>query len=187
MILTGVILSSLFEALTTALQYFASDVQVASIIFWTFGDLSSSTWQKFFILLIIIVPSLAFFMKNAWNYNVLNTGDETAMSLGVNPERMRISGMVVASLVVSVVIAFFGIIAFVGLVVPHIVRRIIGSDERYLIPASSLFGGLFLLIADTVARTIISPVVLPVGIITSFLGAPLFLYLLLKKEKRGYW
>jgi iron complex transport system permease protein len=95
--------------------------------------------------------------------------------------------MVVASLVVSVVIAFFGIIAFVGLVVPHIVRRIIGSDERYLIPASSLFGGLFLLIADTVARTIISPVVLPVGIITSFLGAPLFLYLLLKKEKRGYW
>ena len=187
MILTGVILGSLFGSLTTAMQYFATDVQIASIVFWTFGDLSSSTWLNFFILLIIIVPSLAFFMKNAWNYNVLNTGDDTAESLGVNPNRIRISGMIVASLIVSVVIAFFGIIAFVGLVVPHIVRRIIGSDERYLIPASSLFGGLFLLIADTLARTIISPIVLPVGILTSFLGAPLFLYLLLKKEKRGYW
>ncbi|MFW9987551.1 MAG: FecCD family ABC transporter permease [Candidatus Odinarchaeota archaeon] len=187
MILTGVILGSLFGALTTALQYFASDVQIASIVFWTFGDLSRSTWENFFILLLIILPALIFFIRNAWNYNVLNTGDETAESLGVNTERIRISGMVVASLVVSVVVAFFGIIAFVGLVVPHIVRRIIGSDERYLILASSLFGGLFLLIADIIARTIISPIVLPVGILTSFLGAPLFLYLLLKKEKRGYW
>jgi iron complex transport system permease protein len=187
MILTGVILGSLFAALTTAIQYFASDVQIASILFWTFGDLSRSTWENFFILLIIILPALIFFIKNAWNYNALNTGDETAESLGINTDKIRTSGMIVASLMVSVVVAFFGIIAFVGLVVPHIVRRIIGSDERYLIPASSLFGGLFLLIADIIARTIISPIVLPVGILTSFLGAPLFLYLLLKKEKRGYW
>lgn len=187
MILTGVIMGSLFSALTTALMYFASDVQIASIIFWTFGDLSRSTWSNFFILCVVILPALLYFMKNAWNYNALNSGDETAESLGVNTERLRISGMLVASLIVSVVIAFFGVIAFVGLVVPHIVRRIIGGDERYLIPASSLFGAVFLLIADTIARTIISPIVLPIGILTSFLGAPMFLYLLLKKEKRGFW
>ena len=187
MILTGIIIGSLFGALTASIQYFASDVQIASILFWMFGDLSRSTWENFFLLLIIITPALIFFIRNAWNYNVLNSGDETAESLGVNTDKIRISGMLVASLVVSVVTAFFGIIAFVGLVVPHIVRRIIGSDERYLIPASSLFGGLFLLIADIIARTIISPIVLPVGILTSFLGAPLFLYLLLKKETRGYW
>ncbi|MBD3339624.1 MAG: iron chelate uptake ABC transporter family permease subunit [Candidatus Lokiarchaeota archaeon] len=187
MILTGIILGSLFSALTTALMYFANDVQIASVIFWTFGDLNRATWNNFFILSIILVPALIYFMKNAWNYNVLNSGDETAESLGVNCDRLRIYGMIVASLTVSVVIAFFGIIAFVGLVVPHIVRRIIGGDERYLIPASCLFGGVFLLIADTIARTIISPIVLPVGILTSFLGAPLFLYLLLKKEDRGFW
>jgi iron complex transport system permease protein len=187
MILTGVILGSLFSALTTALMYFASDVQIASIIFWTFGDLSRATWTKFFILSAIILPSLIYFMRNGWNYNVLNSGDETAESLGVNTERLRITGMIIASLTVSVVVAFFGIIAFVGLVVPHIVRRIIGADERYLIPASALFGGLFLLIADTIARTIISPIILPIGILTSFLGAPMFLYLLLKKEQSGYW
>ncbi len=187
MILTGIILGSLFQALTASLQYFASDVQVAAIIFWTFGDLSRSDWNDFLLLLFIIIPALLFFIRNAWNYNVLNTGDETSKSLGINPDRIRISGLVIASLIVSVVVALFGIIAFVGLVVPHIVRRIIGSDERYSIPSSALFGGLFLLIADILARTIISPIVLPVGILTSFLGAPLFLYLLLKKEKGGNW
>jgi len=187
MILTGVVLGSLFSALTTALMYFASDVQIASVIFWTFGDFSRSTWDNFLILCVIIFPAFIYFLKNAWDYNALNSGDETAESLGVNTNRLRIMGMLVASLIVSVVTAFFGVVAFVGLVVPHIVRRIIGGDERYLIPASSIFGGAFLLIADTIARTIISPIVLPIGILTSFMGAPMFLYLLLKKEKRGFW
>ena len=187
MILTGVILGSLFSALTTALMYFASDVQIASVIFWTFGDFSRSTWDYFLILSVIIFPAFLYFLKNAWDYNALNSGDETAESIGVNTERLRITGMLVASLIVSVVTAFFGVVAFVGLVVPHIVRRIIGGDVRYLIPASSVFGGAFLLIADTIARSIISPIVLPIGILTSFMGAPMFLYLLLKKQNRGFW
>ncbi len=188
MILCGVILGAFFQALTTALQYLcADDIQIASIVFWSFGNLAKSTWEIFLILFCVTSLCLAFFMRNSWHYYVLNSGEETAKSLGVNTVRMRTAGMVVASLTVSVVIAFFGIIAFVGLIVPHIVRRIIGGNERYLIPAASLFGGLFLLIADTIARTVISPQVLPVGVLTSFIGAPLFLYLLLKKEKRGYW
>jgi iron complex transport system permease protein len=95
--------------------------------------------------------------------------------------------MVTASLATAIAVSFFGIIAFVGLVVPHIVRRIIGGDERFLVPASAIFGGMFLLVSDTIARTLLAPVVLPVGILTSFLGAPLFLYLLIKGIGKGYW
>jgi len=187
LILTGIVLGSLFAALTTALQYFADDVQLASIVFWTFGDVSRAVWRDCLILGVVAAASVAYFMRNSWNYNVLDAGDETAKSLGVNAGRLRVSGMIAASFSTAVVVSYFGIIAFIGLVVPHIVRRIIGSDEQFLIPASALFGGLFLLVSDTAARTVIAPVVLPVGILTSFLGAPLFLYLLIKNLGRRYW
>jgi iron complex transport system permease protein len=130
---------------------------------------------------------MVIFLRNRWNYNALDTGDEMARSLGVHVQRTRLTGMVTASLATAVTVSFFGIIAFVGLVVPHIVRRVIGGDERFMIPASALFGGTFLLVSDTIARTIIAPVVLPVGILTSFLGAPLFLYLLIRGIGKGYW
>lgn len=187
LILIGIILGSLFNALTIALEYFAHDVQLASIVFWTFGDLSRSSWNDFFIILVIFIPTLLYFMRNAWNYNVLNIGDETAKSLGINAGRLRVIGMVAACLSIAVIVSFFGIISFVGLIVPHIVRRIIGGDEKYLIPGSALFGGFFLLISDMLARTVIAPIVLPVGVLTSFIGAPMFLYLLIKKEKKGFW
>ncbi|MCK4996735.1 iron ABC transporter permease [Candidatus Pacearchaeota archaeon] len=185
MILTGIALGSLATAGYTSLQYFADDIQLSSIIFWTFGDLGRGNWKDFIILSLVIVPSTIYFIKNSFNYNVLDAGDETAKSLGINVKGLRLWGMLIASLSTALVVSFFGIIAFVGLVVPHIVRRIIGSNERFLIPASAIFGALFLLISDTIARTIISPIVLPVGILTSFLGAPLFLYLLIRGIKEG--
>ncbi len=184
MVLTGIVVGSLFTAATTALEYFADDLQLASIVFWTFGDLGRASWRDFLILAGVTIPVTLYFTWNSWNYNALDAGDETAQSLGVNLNRVRNRGMVVASLATALVVSFFGIIAFVGLAAPHMVRRIIGSDERFLIPASALFGGLFLLIADTAARTVIAPVVLPVGILTSFLGGPLFLYLLIKGLRR---
>ncbi|MBI9037666.1 MAG: iron ABC transporter permease [Bacteroidales bacterium] len=187
LILTGIILGSLFLAATTAMEYFADDMELASIIFWTFGDLGRASWRDFFILFALIIPAFLFFIRNRWNYNLLDTGDETAKSLGVNVNKVRIFGLIIASLITSITVSFFGIIAFVGLVVPHIIRRIIGNDERFLIPASAIFGGVFLLICDTIARTIISPIVLPVGIITSFVGAPLFIFLLIKRKGRGKW
>ncbi|MFC1557022.1 FecCD family ABC transporter permease [candidate division KSB1 bacterium] len=187
MILTGIILGSLFTAATTVLQYCADDIQLASIVFWTFGDLGRAVWRDFIILAAVTLPATAYFVRNSWNYNVLNSGDETAQSLGINTNQVRIIGMLIASLTTAVVVSYFGIIAFVGLVVPHIVRILIGGDEWFLIPASALFGGWFLLTSDTVARTILAPVVLPVGILTSFLGAPLFLYLLIKGMQRRYW
>ena len=185
MVLAGIALGSLFTAGMTSLQYFASDVELASVIFWTFGDLGKATWRDFFILAAVVIPTMMYFIKKSWDFNALDGGDETAKSLGVNVEKVRVKGMLAASLVTALIVSFFGIIGFVGLVVPHIVRKIIGGNERFLIPASALFGGVFLLASDTAARTAISPVILPVGILTSFLGAPLFLYLLIKG--RSYW
>ncbi|MBN2165404.1 MAG: iron ABC transporter permease [Marinilabiliaceae bacterium] len=186
-ILSGIIISSLFGAGISAMQYFSDNVQLASIIFWTFGDLGRSEWDNLWILILLVIPALIFFMWQSWNYKSLQAGDEYAKSLGINPVKIRLIGMIVASLITASVVSFYGIIAFVGLVVPHIVRRLIGGDDFFLIPASALFGGVFLLLSDTLARTIISPVILPVGILTSFLGAPLFLFLLIKGVGKGYW
>lgn len=182
MILMGIILGSLFSAGSTALQYFANDVQLAAIVYWTFGDLGRADWHEFAIIAVISVPSMIFFYKNSWNYSSLDAGDEVAQSLGVNINKTRVAGMVVASLLTAVIISFFGIIAYVGLVVPHMIRRILGNDERFLVLGSAIFGSVFLLVADTIARTVLSPVILPVGVLTSFLGAPLFIYLLFKKQ-----
>lgn len=187
MVLTGIIASSLFTALTTGLQFIADDVQLAAIVFWTFGDLSKGGWDILLIQAVIIIPSVIYFMFHRWNYNALDSGDEAAISLGANIKKLRINGMIIASAATAVVVSFYGIIAFVGLVVPHIVRRLIGSNERFLLPASALTGAAFLLGCDIVARTIISPVVLPVGILTSIIGAPLFIILLLGGVGISQW
>jgi len=187
MVLTGIIASSLFTALTTGLQFIADDVQLAAIVFWTFGDLSKGGWDILLIQAVIIIPSVIYFMFNRWNYNALDSGDEAAISLGANIKMLRMNGMIVASAATAVVVSFYGIIAFVGLVVPHIVRRLIGSNERFLLPASALTGAAFLLGCDILARTIISPVVLPVGILTSIIGAPLFIVLLLGGVGLSQW
>lgn len=183
MILTGVAMGSLATAGTTAMEYFADDVQLSSIIFWTFGDMGRTGWEEVFLMLAVTLPAVIYFTWNGWRYNALDTGDETAKSLGVNTERLRLMGMGAASLVTALIISFVGIIGFIGLVVPHIVRKIIGADQRFLLPASALVGAVLLLVGDTVARTVISPVVLPVGILTSFIGAPLFIYLVIRGKE----
>lgn len=183
-ILSGVVLSSLFGAGISAMQYFSNDVQLASIVFWSFGDMGRASWNDITLLAICFVAALIYILKNTWNYNSLKTGDDYAKSLGVNPEKIRLIGMIVVSLITSISVAFYGMIGFVGLLGPHIMRRIIGNHEAYLIPASAVFGSFLLLLADTFARTVIAPVVLPVGIVTSFLGAPLFIFLLIKGQNK---
>jgi iron complex transport system permease protein len=185
MILAGVALGSLFTAGYTAMQYFASETELASIVFWTFGDIGRATWRDFYIMLAAVVPSSAYFLRKSWDYDVLDSGDESAKGLGVDVEKLRLHGMLLSCLVTALIVSFVGIIGFVGLVVPHIIRRIIGGNERYLIPTSFVLGAVLLLASDTAARTIIAPMVLPVGILTSFLGAPLFIYLVV--QGREYW
>ncbi|MBE3571865.1 MAG: iron ABC transporter permease [Moorella humiferrea] len=178
MVLSGVALGSLFSAATIIIQYFASDVQVAAIVFWTFGDIGRASWRDLEIMVLVIAVAFLYFMANRWNYNALDGGEETAKGLGVNVEKVRLLGMFTASLITAAIVSFLGIIGFIGLVGPHLMRRLIGGDHRFLIPAAGVMGGLLLLAADTVGRTVIAPVVLPVGAITSFMGAPMFLYLL---------
>lgn len=183
MILAGVAMGSLATAGTTALEYFADEVQLSSIIFWTFGDMGRAGWDEILLMAIVTVPALIYFTFNGWKYNAMDAGDETAKSLGVNIEMIRMIGMSIASITTAFIISFVGIIGFVGLVVPHIVRKIIGTDQRFLIPATAITGAVLLLLSDTVARSLLSPVILPVGILTSFLGAPLFLYLVIRGKE----
>ncbi len=183
MILAGVAMGSLATAGTTAMEYFADDVELSSIIFWTFGDMGRTGWDEVFIMFGVVALAMVYFIFSGWSYNALDAGDDTARSLGINTERLRLLGLGAASLVTAVIISFVGIIGFVGLVIPHIVRKIIGTDQRFLIPTSAIAGAVLLLLSDTVARTVISPVVLPVGILTSFLGAPLFLYLVIRGKE----
>lgn len=184
MVLAGVALSSLFTAGTMFLQYFADDTQLATVVFWTFGDVGRVNWLELEIMTGVVLLAVIFFIANCWNYNAIDAGDETAKSLGVNVEKIRLIGMVIAALVSAVIVAFLGVIGFVGLICPHMVRRVIGDDQRYLIPGSTLLGGILLLVSDTAARLIVSPYVLPVSVLTAFMGAPTFIYLLLRGYRR---
>jgi len=180
LILAGVALSAFFGSATMLLQYFASDIQIASAVFWTFGDLKKAQWPELAVIAIAMLPPAAYFLWKGWHFNAMVWGDDTAKSLGVNVYSLRLASLVLAALAASVTTAFMGIIGFVGLIAPHIVRMIIGQDHRFLFPYAALAGGLLLLVSDLLARTVMAPIVLPVGILTSFAGAPLFLYLLMK-------
>ncbi len=184
MVLAGVALGALFTAGTMFLQFFADDVQLAAMVFWTFGDVSRASWSELAIMTVVVLAASAYFIANGWNYNAVDAGDETAKGLGVKVERTRMVGMMIASLVTAVIVAFLGIIGFVGLVCPHMIRRLIGGDHRFLLPATLIMGGLLLLASDTVARLILAPHLLPVSVLTAFLGAPVFLWLIIRGYRR---
>lgn len=183
-VLAGVAISALFTGATALIQYFAEDAQVAAVVFWTFGDLGRVSYKELAICATVVAASAVFFWVNRWNYNAMDMGDGSAHGLGVNVDRTRLLGMIVAAAASSCIIAFCGTINFVGLIAPHIMRRLIGSDYRYLLPASACAGACVLLASDLVARLAIPPVILPISAITSFIGAPLFLYLLMRGARR---
>ena len=182
-ILAGISMGALFQAATMLLQYFADDIKVASVVFWTFGDVGRAGVKDITIMTACAAPALVYFVWMRWHYNILESGEESAKSLGVETRSLRILGILIAAFITSVCVAFLGIIGFVGLVSPHIMRRVIGGDYRFLIPLSGLCGGVLLLVSDTVARTVIAPAVLPVGILTSFMGVPLFIYLIISRRR----
>ncbi len=183
MVLTGVALGSLFTAGTMFLQYFADDIQLAAMVFWTFGDVARASWSELLIICVVTGAAYLWYLINRWNFNAIEAGDETAKGLGVKVDRIRIVGMLISSLVSAVIVSFLNIIGFVGLVCPHIVRRVIGDDYRFLLPGSCIMGGILLLASDTVARVVLAPNALPVSVLTAFLGAPIFIWLIIQGKR----
>jgi iron complex transport system permease protein len=181
--LAGVALSSLFLGGSTLLQYFADETKISTLVFWTFGNMGAAGWPELLIIAVVFVAATLYFLLNRWNYNAMESGADTAKSLGVNTRAVMLVSMIIATLAAAVAVSFVGIISFVGLVAPHIMRRFVGNDYRYLIPCSAVAGALLLILADTFGRLVISPVILPIGAITSFLGAPMFLFLLFRGFK----
>lgn len=184
LVLAGTAISAMFAGGSTLLQYFADESRINAVVFWTFGNLGGTGWDDIKVLAIVFVVVFIYLLLNRWNFNAMSCGAETAKSLGVNARAVMLTTMLISSVASSMAVAFVGIINFVGLIAPHMMRRFVGDDYRYLIPASALAGALVLMVADTFGRLIIAPVILPVGAITSFLGAPVFLAMLMRGGKR---
>lgn len=185
LVLAGIGLGMLFQALTTIIQYFSSDTQLSNAVFWTFGDLGRATYSEDLMMLIVVVLSLIIFMFFSNSYNAMLYGDDVATSLGVKVPLVRFISLFLASLITATCISILGIIGFIGIIAPHIMKRTIGYNHKSLIPTSAIFGSLVLLIADTISRIIVPGTSLPVGAITSILGVPLFIYVIFAKKEGG--
>lgn len=182
-VLAGVAVSAIFQAGTTLIQYFASDTQVASAVYWTFGDLGRASYKTDLIMFIVVAVSTLFFFSKRWDFSAMSGGLAYAKTLGVNTRFMTIMSLLLASLITSVTVSFLGIIGFVGLTAPQFMKRIVGDDYRYLLPSSFLAGALLLLISDILGRLPIFGTSVPVGVITSLIGGPVFLAILLRRKK----
>ena len=183
-VLAGVAISSMLSGATTLIQYFANEIQLTSLVFWTFGDLGSTGWEDLRPMGIMVLILLVYCFAHRWDYNALLNGEETAVSLGIHVQRLTLTNMVLCCLTCSIIVSNVGLINFIGLVAPHIVRMVVGNNHVYLIPGSILAGAALLLLGDLIARVAIMPIILPIGAITSFLGGPLFLYLLFKGGRK---
>lgn len=188
LILTGVALNAMTGAATSLLITGATNQQLRSITFWLMGSLSSATWDSFLSVLPFLALGLVCLPFCAHQLNLLVLGEREARHLGVDTERLRIIGILLSALMVSASVSVCGIIGFVGLLVPHLVRLVAGPDHRVLLPASALLGAALLLLADLGARMLALPIELPLGAMTAFFGGPFFLFLLLRtRQQQGGW
>ncbi len=186
-ILAGVAVGFLFSALLSLIQYIAPEYEaLQAVVFWLMGGLGSAKWQNIIIILPIVSIAIALMTKKSWDLNAMSLGEEVATSVGVNSKRVLSVCMVLATLATASIIAFTGVIGFICLISPHISRMLIGSDNRFVIPCSVLVGSLLLLCSDTAARMILAPTEIPVGIVTSLLGVPFFVYILLSKRRQTW-
>ncbi|MGE4592886.1 FecCD family ABC transporter permease [Alcaligenes sp.] len=182
-VLLGTTLVFTFTALLEALQYVAPDQALSAVVFWTMGSLSRSNWLKLAIMSGILLTVSLIFARHAWALTALRLGEARASSLGVPVARLRLKGILLASLLASVCVSFVGTIGFVGLVGPHIARLLVGEDQRFLLPASALCGACMLSAASVLSKTLVQGQALPIGIVTSLVGVPLFFILILRTRK----
>ena len=183
-VLLGVTFGTFCTGITTILQYFASDTTLATAVYWSFGDLGRANYVDDAIIGVITAISLIFFLIFAYRYNAMLLGEDTSATLGINLNAFRFISLMLASLLTAVCVSLVGIIGFIGLIIPQVVRKIVGNDHRYLLIGSSLLGAVVLLFSDIISRILLSGFSLPVGAITSILGAPVFIAILLLGRRK---
>lgn len=186
MVLAGIALLFLFQALQSLLQYLASPEVLQAIVFWLFGSLLKATWPKTAVVAAILAAALPLLLADAWRLTALRLGEERARGLGVDVARLRLRAFLVISVLTAAAVSFVGTIGFVGLVAPHLARMLVGEDQRYLMPLSGLCGAVLLAAASVASKTISPGAVFPIGIVTALFGVPFFLVLILQK-RRAYW
>ncbi|MFJ9556801.1 FecCD family ABC transporter permease [Nocardiopsis sp. NPDC101807] len=188
LLLTGIAVNAVAGAAIGLMTNFSQDAEIQTITFWQLGSVSTATWSKVAAIAPCLLAGLAVIPFYARRLDLLSLGEGPARHLGVDVERMRLVLICAMALLTSAAVAFAGIVAFVGLVVPHIIRMVTGPGHRVLLPASALGGGLLLLAADLLARTVAAPAEIPLGVVTAALGGPFFFYLLHRtRAKQGGW
>ena len=184
-VLSGMAIGSVWTAATSILQFYATDVGLSAAVVWSFGDLGRATYTTNGIMAAVVLFGVTFFRANAWKFNALLSGEATAQTMGVDVARIRFLSMLLASVITAVCVSYLGVIGFVGIICPHVTKKILGQDHRMTIPVSVLTGSLLLLLADTLSRSMGGGSALPVGAITSLLGAPFFIAIIFsRKENR---
>lgn len=186
MIMGGIAVMYLFNAFTTVFSLMADPDKLSELYKWSVGSLGFAGASDIPIIAAIVIPVMIVMMLMTHRLNALASGDESAKALGIDAEKLRRMCLILVALMTAAVVSFTGLIGFVGLVAPHIVRIFIGADNRYLLPASAVFGALLLIVSDLVGRTVMAPAILQVGVVMAFLGGPLFLWLILRK-KSNVW
>jgi len=187
MVLAGIALNYLFQAMNQLFGYIASDEQRDVMRIWGMGSIGGLNWNSIMVIAVVSMICLPLLYSKAWDLNLMTVGDEAAKSMGVNAGHVRIFVMVVSSLLVAALVAFVGVIGFIGLVAPHVARLILGSDHRYIIPAAGGLGAILFLFADVIAMNLFSPSTIPTGTVMSVIGVPFFLYLILRGRRKEYW
>jgi iron complex transport system permease protein len=183
LLLSGVVVNAFFSAAILFFLSIVNSMELHSITFWLMGDLSMASMKEIYMAAFCLIAGFVFLYAQARKLNLIVQGEETALHLGVNVERTKQWLLIVTSLITAVAVSLAGIIGFVGIMVPHLMRLVFGSDHRLLLPVSALFGACFLVIADTLARVVLAPAELPVGVITALCGAPYFIFLLKRKAR----
>ena len=178
LILAGVAINALAGALIGLTLFYSDDAALRSFTFWSLGDLGGATWQKIPTAILLILVPAALLLNQSTHLNAMSLGEQEAFHLGINVSQLKIKLLILTALIVGVSVSLTGMIGFVGLVVPHLIRISFGADHKLLLPASFLVGAILLNLADLVARTIAIPAELPIGVITALLGAPFFIYLI---------
>jgi iron complex transport system permease protein len=185
-VLLGIAMVFTFNALLALVQFFVSAEAVSAIVFWSMGSLTKATWPKLGVTTLVLVVVLPVFVRRAWALTALRLGEEKAASFGVKISRLRLETLMLVSLLAAIPVAFVGTIGFIGLVGPHIARMLIGEDQRFFLPASALSGALILSMSSVVSKSLIPGTIFPIGVITSLIGIPFFVSLILSRPGRAW-